>query len=460
MHKLLTPILIALAGLAGCQKYRPSPLDIGDHGSRWETRDPASAEVADYAARLAKLDYPMLAPFDLSDGMSLREAEVVALFFNPKLRVARLKANVPLLGAREAGRWEDPQLAIDGERIVKSVDEPWVLGGTINFTIPISGRLRVERARAFAEADAERLRAYVEETAVVAELRTAWAELFVTGERRAVATQYLKELDDVLRSAESLLKAREIDTTDARLFRVERATRRAELQALESDYRQKEAAVKSLLGLIPAANVQLVPSLLEHDAISPSTMQRQWIQETHPRLLLLRAEYAASEKALELEIRKQYPDLAIGGGFGTDEGQSRILFGAGLPLPLLNRNRRGIAEALAGRDVAKAAAESGYEELVSQLARAELAAEAAHQQRQSLETEVIPLVDEQVRELRQLGRLGDFNTLILLEALRTAYEAKTQLLNAALRQATTRNELNALSGTAVPPRPSVKDRKR
>ena len=456
--------ILALCFLAvvptGCQKYRPSPLNLDNHAARWAGRVATAREVAEYAAGLARLGYAAPEPFNVADGLSLPEAEVVALFFNPRLRVARLKAKVPLLGAKEAGRWEDPELSIDGERIVESVDDPGVLGGTIRFTIPLSGRLGVERAEAFAEADAERLRAYVEEAAVLADLRRAWAEWTAGRRRRDLASQYLKELDEVLQNAEGLLRAREIDATDVRPFQIERATRRAELQSLELEQRRREAAIKALLGLVPEAQVELLPSFPDMSQPASSPDRRRWVQENHPAVLLARAEYAASEKALELEVRRQYPDLTLGGGYGTEEGQSRILFGAGLPLPLLNRNRRAIAEARASRDVAKAAAEGGFEDLVGQLFRAELAAEAARQRRQLIETDVIPLADQQINDLRRLGELGDFNRLILLGAFRTSYEAKVQLLEARASEAAATNELNALSGVGVLPRPGAKDGQR
>ena len=445
--------LIALV-LTCCQRYRPSPLDGQVHAQRWAARDLGAPEVADYAARLG---YPSRDSFNTGDGVSLREAEVVALFFNPRLRVARLKARVPLAAAREAGRWEDPELAIDGQRIVESVDEPWVLGGTVNLTIPLSGRLRVERAKAFADANTEQFRAYGEELAVLADLRRAWAEWTGAGQRRELAAQYLSDLDEVLKGTEGLLRAGEIDRTDVRPFQIERASQRAELQSLEFEQRQREAAIKALLGLLPEAPVELLPSFPQPATPVSTADRRRWLRENHPAVLLARAEYAASERALELEVRRQYPDVAVGGGLGTEEGQSRILFGAGLPLPLLNRNRRAIAEARASREVARAAAEGTVEDLVGRLFRAELTAESARRRREAIERDVIPLADQQVADLRRLGQLGDFNTLILLEALQTAYEAKVQLLEARSGEATAVNELNAISGVDVLPRRALKD---
>src|SRR5687768_15526793 len=130
------PLLILC--LCGCAQYTPAPLDPSADLAELMARSPASGDVAAYARSLAEHD-PAAVRYDPSDGLSLAEAEVVALFFNPSLRAARLKAAVPLASAEHAGRWEDPELVVDAERILQSVEDPWVLGGVLNFTLPLSG---------------------------------------------------------------------------------------------------------------------------------------------------------------------------------------------------------------------------------------------------------------------------------------------------------------------------------
>src|SRR5688572_17711544 len=158
----LLPVL-ALALVAGCQSYKAVPLDLVAYQNNWAARDPASPAVVDYARQLALASGRSDATFNPSDGLSLQEAEVVALFFNPRLRVARLKAQATKVGAAEAGRGEDPVLRVDAERIVQSVQHPWVIGGLLDLTIPLSGRLPLERQQATAEAAVARARAVVEE---------------------------------------------------------------------------------------------------------------------------------------------------------------------------------------------------------------------------------------------------------------------------------------------------------
>lgn len=430
--------------LAGCQRYEPMPLDLAGHDAALLARDPAAGEVVAYARRLASLGRDPGRIYDPSDGLSLPEAEAVALFFNPALRQVRLQAKVPAVGAQEAGRWEDPELAVDGERILNSVDKPWVLGGLLNFTLPLSGRLGAAMRQALAEADAATLGALLQERQVVFELRGRWLEWSALQQRAELTRQYLRDLDDIVAQAEKLRQAGEIDQLDARLFRIERSTRQGELRVLELEQRQALLALKALMGLAPAADIRPLPTLSPPWTLIPATQPAQPALDGHPRLRLAKAEYAVAERTLESEIRKQRPDLTVGAGPGTEEGDSRVLFGLSLPLPVLNANRRAIAEAHATRDAAKAAVEATYEDLLSELARARVNHEAAQVRIEFLSNELVPLVDEQLNDARRLARLGEFQTLISLEAYTKAFQTKLDVLEATLKQAQAANQLQIL----------------
>lgn len=443
MNKLRWPLLLIVAALCpACQRYTPSPLDLAGHHAAVAGRDPSAAEVVQYANRLAEArDTPVA--YDPSDGVTLAEGEVIALFFNPELRLARLRAEVPRVGAAQAGRWEDPELGIDAERIIESVGHPWVLGGTLSFTIPLSGRLGVEREKARTEVTAAELRALAEERRVLADLRVDWASWFAATERAALTRQVVADLDAVVKNAERLRQAGELGPVDARLLRIEQVNQNAKLRGHLADAREAELRLKARLGLAPQAKVTLLPAIPAPPARAPGDNISILLAE-HPRVRLARAEHQVSERALELEIRKQYPDLRIGGGFGADEGDERVLFGAGLPIPLLNANRRAIAEARANRDVSRAAAEVEYEQLFADATVAQSRLQAARERLEQVEKELAPLADQQVNDARRLGNLGEFDSLVLLEAIRTAHEAKLAILDARLNAAASAIRLDAL----------------
>jgi outer membrane protein, heavy metal efflux system len=446
MTKLLRLPLLLLAPIAvpACQRYAHAPLDLAAHRACVAARDPSDAGVVQYANCLAASDHAPEA-YDPSDGLSLDEAEVVFLFFNPELRLARLRAAVPRVGAAEAGRWEDPELGIDAERIIQSVENPWVLGGTLSFTIPLSGRLGVARKKAHSELSAAELRAVVEERRMLAELRADWANWSAATERAALTRQVVSDLEAVVGNAERLRQAGELGPVDARLLRIERVNQTAKLHGHEADAREAELRLKARLGLAPGARVTFRPSIPvpAADIILDDNGMSLTVAE-HVRVRLARAEYEVAERTLELEVRKQYPDLRIGGGYCTDEGGERVLFGAGLPLPLFNANRRAIAEARASRDVARAAAEAEYEQLLAEAAAARDRLRAARERLAYVEKELAPLADQQVADARRLANLGEFDTLVLLAAIQAAHEAKLTVLDARLNAALSANRLDAL----------------
>lgn len=445
---LLIPALSAALG--GCQRYSRSPLDLDAHRAAVALRSPIRPDVVEFARRSGAAPAGS-GRYDPSDGLSLPEAEAVALFFNPQLRLARQRANVPRAGAAEAGRWEDPELAVDAERIIESVRDPWVLGGMLNITLPLSGRTGSERRKAMAEATVGGLRAIAEEWRVLAELRQEWVGWSAAGQRVEVTRQLVQELDAFARRADQLREAGELGPLDARLFHLQRVRHAAKLRGYESADRIARLRLRALIGLAPAADVAFVPSMEGDPPPAPDDLAQA--VQNHPRLRIARAEYEVAERTLALEVRKQYPDLKLGGGFGTDEGDERVLFGAAVPLPLLNANRRAIAEARANRDAVKAAAESEFEQLIGEAAAARATLEGARERLRYVEQELAPLADRQVEDAVRLGRAGEFEALVLLEALTAAYEAKLEVVDARSGVALAQRQLDAL----LPAPPAGKD---
>ena len=106
---------ISLVSLTSCQLYQSSPLDPSAHAEGWRDRSPSDEQVRDFARRI-ETTAPRSVPFNPGDGLTLAEAELVALVYNPDLRLARLKAGVAKASAEHAGRWDDPKLSIDVSR--------------------------------------------------------------------------------------------------------------------------------------------------------------------------------------------------------------------------------------------------------------------------------------------------------------------------------------------------------
>jgi CRISPR system Cascade subunit CasA len=286
-------------------------------------------------------------------------------------------------------------------------------------------------------------------------VRRVWSEWSALDAQLETTRDFISRVDQILSVVDKMERAGEMARTEARLFRIEKATKAAELAVLESRTREADLRLRQLMGMSPDAPLRLQargigPVRGDSSGISSGGTGRAMLERQSPSMLVAAAEYEAAEKSLELEVRKQYPDLHIGPGYGREDGQDQVLLGLSVPIPILNANRQGIAQARARREVAQAGAETILEQILAGVRAAEVRLQSATQRRQTLETEIVPLVDAQYTDARQVAELGEVNTLVLLESLTRQQEAKISLVEARRDEAIAAVDLEELIGP--PPR--------
>lgn len=425
--------LAAFAAIAmiGCRSYEPAPLDLDATRRQWIERSPSDESARQFAERLFHAEPGAQAVvFNPADGLSLAEGEAVALVFNRELRVARLEADVARATRDFAGRWDDPVAGVDIERIISGVDEPWVVAGTIGLTIPISGRLDAAKDLAGVEHAEALQRLAAQEWATRAALRERWIEWSAQLQRVRISAELHDRLSGIVSLVDRQHDAGEISRVDARLFKVQLISSEADLIAGRARARELELQLRDLLGLAPEAPLQLLETLTFDAPALDDNAARSAMESRNPDLASVRAAYDAAEAALGLEIRKQYPDLTIGPGYGEDQGDERVLLGLRMPIPLWNQNAQGVAEATAEREAARARFESEYERLALELDIARARLDAALEVRRKVESTLIPLADEQEADARRIAELGEFDPLLLLQSLTAQRDAKARLIDA------------------------------
>lgn len=434
----------AAVALAGCQSYEQQPLDPATHRAAWHGRTPTDPGVTDFARWLQRSGASDAGPYDPSDGIDAGEAELIALVYNPDLRLERLRAGVAAAMADHAGRWDDPRLGVDLLRITENVPDPWIFSTGLAITLPISGRLEAEQARADAAYRAELFAVAEQEWRVRHEVRRAWLEWSAMKLRAEQQARLIERIGGLIEATQKLADAGELPPTEAGLFVLERAQRRHELRRMRGRVEVSEQRLRALMGLSPKAALSLTAGL---DVVMPSEADRDGrvSVDHHPSLAQREQAYAVAEEKLRREVRKQYPDLTIGPVAGEEEGQSRIGLSGGVPLSILNANKQGIAEAKAERELARAAYETAYEQLVGSLAQARANASALRAERELIAEELAPLVDRQVADARRLLELGEGGALVLLESLVRAHRARLQLIDVRLDEARANAEVRYLA---------------
>ena len=422
---MCAPILF----VAGCQTYAPRPLTLDAHQEAFLSRTLEGGDVASFAEKLDAINDGEPSAFDLADGITLGEAECVALVFNQELRVARLRAGVTRATADNAGLWDDPVLGFDLTRLLGSAGQAWEAFGSVALTLPLSGRLEVEIAKAEVAHRAQLARIAEQEWNVRIALRRAWTQRAALATECEATREFLTRLDEIIRIVESLEAMGEISRTQANLFRVERAMQRAAQLERIAQMARADLDIRAVLGVPPRATLVLADSSLA-SALTPTALAN--LAESNLELRALSLEYEVAERTLEEAIRAQYPDLTIIPGYGTQDGDSQFVLGLSAPLAIFNGNRSEIAQARAEREVAQGSIEGALERLLNDFAQAEVLLIAATARRESIELELIPLVDEQYAQVRAIAERGEVDALLMLESLARQQDAKL-LLIAALR---------------------------
>jgi len=430
MPSTTVAILAFSLAISGCRSYERRSINLAAHREAFLS----GATLPDEAAAA-------LTSAESESRVGVIAAEEVALLLNPQLRLARWQAGVARASADNAGLWDDPTIGIDLSKLLEGPSQGWEVLGSVGLTIPLSGRLSLERDAAQSLTEVERARIAVlewETRGAVREAYFTWCGAYAAcQEERA----FSERLARILTLVEILAARGELARVEARLFQIEEVEAAGKLAELEASVARARVELLRVIGLAPTAKVEFDPSAFASEEISRDAQAADVgsVAESapaehfgkHPSIAFAEAEYEAAERALALEVAKQYPDLQIGPGYGEQDGDRQFVLGLGIALPIFNANRQGIAESEAQREVARVAAEIAVESLVVERAAAEIELAAVRARRTVLVEGVLPLVEAQAGELRHLAELGgEVDALILLDSLKRGRDARLAIVDA------------------------------
>ncbi len=449
MKRLFSGIVctgVFLTAFSGCQTVAPRPLGLKSHLEALDSRVLETEPVLAFAQALASGEGGADRPpeFNPKDGISLAEAEAIALWYNPTLRMARLEVERAAAQAAVAGRWDDPSLELsrgrerervyDAESERSVIERTWISAASLSITIPLSGRLAAARRARSAEV-AEAMEQVAEaELNLLTRLRSDWLQWSASLTRLQLLEAHLTILSDVSAIAHALSAAGELEPGSARMFAIEMAqqeAQHAELTMLDAAHR---TGLLETMGLVPDAPVTLEAALPDVQSVGREELEDDSLLLSHPAVTRLVAAYEASEARLRVEIRKQFPDITLTPGYSDEGALTSAMLGIGVPLPVWNANRAGIADALADREIARARAEAKVLALKSALAQADARRQGAQKRREQLATEAAPLVDKQMEEARALLEIGEADAVMLFQALTQANGIKQSLLDATVEE--------------------------
>ncbi len=433
----------ALIFLSGCSSYRAQPVDLTAFDQAWRTRSPHDAAVANYITYVQQHGADVSTTVTVEDGISLSEAEILALVFNPQLHAARVRAGVAVINAAGAGRWEDPAINIDVLRALESGPSPWTVLSGLSLTLPLSGRLGLAKTHAELVAESDRLAVIATEWAHCAVLRETWVTWSATKERQRITEQFAKDITALGIIADELHKAGEISVIAARAVRIAAVQAQLTAQQLAAEAEQQALTIRALMGFSPQAPVQLVPSLIlpiDEQAHIPQSVSIT----ANAQVQIALARHQATEAALRLEIRKQYPDLQLGFAYENDRGDKSLGPSFGFTIPLWHGNAPAIANATAQRDADSAEIQAAYVAAIHDWEQAQLTVRDRSDRLHTLQQQVVPLIDSQVADVQHLAELGDLDVSLVLSVLDEVWKIRNDIVEIQAERTYAENRLLAL----------------
>ncbi len=382
---------------------------------------------------------------DLTDGIDLHEARWIAMCFHPDCRRARADVRTATAELEHAGTLPDPELSLDAARILASVPHRWLAAAALDFTVPWNGRLGLQRRLAATRRVGRELLAMSVERSAANAADAAWARWSVATARVDALADVCARLRDLAGIAQRLEQGGSLTHAAARAFTLELTTREIELAAADDAVASGDLELRERLGLHPEAPVTFVPAIVI-PAWVDDRGERTRRLPTSPAVLPARRALAVAENQLELEVRRQWPDLRLAPGWQEEDAQPRAALGLSLPLPLFAGNDAAIAAATAERAAAAEALRAAMEQATHRLAAAELHWQQATRHHRLVTERLVPLAQAQLEDGKRLAELGQLEPLLLLDALARVHDARMQQLDAALAEAIAVVAVNEVTG--------------
>jgi cobalt-zinc-cadmium efflux system outer membrane protein len=394
--------------------------------------EPSGELTLKAALALALARHPGLAAFS----WELRAAEA-------RLLQSRLRPNP------EAGVEVEDMLGTGAFRDVSEAQTTLRLSQVIELGGKRAARVRAETSsRQLAGWDYEARRAEI-----LATTADAFIEVLSLQERLALADESVRLAEKAAESVQRRVDAARVFAVEGTRARVALATVQIERQRLDRELESARHRLAASWGSEQPA-FDRVQGTLEPIPPIPDLAALRGELERNPDLARWAAEIAQRDAKLELEKSRRIPDVEFGGGYRylNGPGESAMVGGVSVPLPLFNRNQGNI-------DEAKHQLSRAREEQRAAALRLNLELGQAWRRLASAAAEVTAIRDEVLSGARETFEAvsgyydeGRVSYLEVLDAQRTWFTVRAQYLQALTEYHQALNAIEKLTGRLAPER--------
>jgi len=383
-----------------------------------------------------------------ASGLTLGELEAMAERCNPTLAQAAARVQAARGQCVQVGLYPNPVVGYLGSEIGNE-GRAGQQGGFIGQEVVTAGKLQLNRAVASQEIRQAEYIWAAQRFRVVTDVRRGFYEVLVAQRTMELAEQLVGIGERGVKTAEELMKAKEVARADLLQARIEADSARILLEKARNRYAGAWRSLATVVGDPALRPTALAGSL--QDGMAPLTWEdalNRLLTES-PQLAGAQAGVARAQAALSRECAGRVPNVDLQAGVQYDNA-TRDTFATvqvGVPIPIYNRNQGNISKAQAELAAAQHEVRRVRLALEQRLAAVFEQYATAHQQVEKYTQDIMPNAQESLKLVSSGYRQGEFSYLMLLTAQRTYFQTNLAYLDALrdLRSATTSLEGNLLS---------------
>lgn len=382
-----------------------------------------------------------------ADALTLSEAVRRALRFSPAVQAADIEIDARRAESLQAGLRPNPALGGDIQNVGENVQESTI---ELAQVFELGGK-RLKRVRA-AELDvgvaawdfeAARLR-------VASDTAQAFVDVLASQDRIAILDDLQTVAEKLSTAATERVKAGKVSPVEAQRAQIEIARATSELRAEKSLLSATKRRLANNWGAQNADFGRVRGELATTNHI-PSPEQVGVYLNSNPDIARWATEMMRRRAILTLARATAVPDITLGAGARRleENNETGAVVSLSVPLPLFNRNQGNIAaaqtrifkgerESLAARTAVNGVFLEAYGRLV-------MAAERL----KGLEKEILPTAQEVYSATIEGYSAGKFDLIIVLDAQRTLFGTRLEIVNARAEFQKAKVQIEALIGRGL-----------
>jgi cobalt-zinc-cadmium efflux system outer membrane protein len=379
--------------------------------------------------------------------LTLGEAVHRALRFSPLVQAAEIEIDAKRAEALQAGLRPNPEFGGDVQNIAQDAQESTI---ELAQVFELGGK-RLKRLRAAElevgvaawELEAARLR-------VASDTAQAFVDVLASQDRIAILEDLQTVAEKLIKAVAERVKAGKGSPVESQRVQIEGARAKAELRAEEMLLLATKRRLANNWGARYADFGAAQGGLATTNHI-PSVEQVSFYLESNPEIARWAAEMTRRRAVLALARAQAVPDLTLGAGARRVEEneETGAVVGLSIPIPLFNRNQGNIAaaqtrifkaerESLAARTAVTGLLLEAYGRLV-----------VAAEKLKGLEKDVLPAAEDVYGATIEGYTAGKFDLLSVLDAQRTLFSTRLEIVNARAEFQKAKVQIEALIGRGL-----------